>query len=53
MDVFTGGMTPELLWGTQSGADFESEEGIESCDIFATAMQNLFNVGRVIIDYLR
>ncbi len=53
MDVFTGGMTPELLWGTQSGADFESEEGIESCDIFATAMQNLFSVGKVMIDFLR
>lgn len=50
MDVFTDGATPESLWGTQSGAAFDSDDGMESADIFATAMENNFRVGRTVID---
>lgn len=50
LDIFTDGMTPETLWGTQAGAAFDSDDGAESADIFATAMRNHFCVGKKIID---
>ncbi len=52
IDVFTSGLTPESLWGTQSGAAFDSDDDMESADIFAVAMQNLFQVGKKVIDAL-
>lgn len=50
MDVFADGITPEMLWGTNKGAAFDSDGGLESGDIFATAMENLFKVGSKVID---
>ena len=50
MDVFMLGATPESLWGNAEAAALASEESIEAADIFATAMKNNFNVGRIIID---
>lgn len=50
MDVFSSGITPESLWGPESDDHIASKNGLESVDIFETAMQNCFNVGRVIID---
>lgn len=50
MDVFTNGSTPENLWGKQAGAVFSADGDMESADIFDTAMQNHFRVGKRIID---
>ena len=50
MDVFSTGVTPESLWGSESDDHIASENSLESVDIFETAMQNCFNAGRVIID---
>ncbi|MBQ3518714.1 MAG: hypothetical protein IJA31_05270 [Clostridia bacterium] len=50
MSVFTSGLTPETLWGTQSGAAFDSDDDPEAADIFPIAMQNLFTVGKKVID---
>ncbi len=52
MDVFTSGLTPESLWGTQSGAAFDSDDDREALDIFPAAMENLFCVGKKVIDAL-
>ena len=51
MDVFMLGMTPENLW--ENGAEattLASADNVEAADIFETAMNNNFVVGRVIID---
>ena len=50
MDVFVGGVTPEMLWGEKTDDDPASEESMESVDIFQTAMNNCFRVGRILID---
>ena len=50
MDVFTPGVTPETLWGDQSDDSIASDDSEESADIFATAMDNNFKVGKIIID---
>lgn len=50
MDVFPTGVTPEMLWGTASDDHLASEESMESVDIFATAMENCFVTGIVLID---
>ena len=50
MDVFTGSMTPESLWGTKSDDELASEDSEESADIFPVAQENNFKVGKVLID---
>ncbi len=51
MDVFMLGATPESLWDPDyEAASLASEDNVEAADIFATAMENNFNVGRVVID---
>ena len=50
MDVFPSGVTPEMLWGTETEDHLASEGSMESVDIFATAMQNCFSAGKVLID---
>ncbi len=50
MDVFPAGMTPEMLWGADVDDHVASENGIESVDIFETAMKNCFTVGKVLVD---
>lgn len=46
--VFMGGATPENSWS--EGIAFFSEDNTETSDIFNTAMENNFRVGRVVID---
>ena len=50
MDVFAPGVTPEKLWGSKSDDELASDDSDESFDIFATAMENNFKVGRIIIE---
>ncbi len=50
MDVFMLGATPESLWGGAEALTLSSAENVEAADIFATAMKNNFDVGRIIID---
>jgi purine nucleoside permease len=50
LDVFMNGMTPEALWAADLGHGIAAEESVESADIFATAMENEFRVGRILID---
>lgn len=51
MDVFMLGVTPESLWDPDYNATtLDSEDSVEAADIFATAMENNFKVGKVIID---
>lgn len=50
MDVFMNGMTPEALWDADLGHGIATENSEESADIFATAMENEFKVGKRIID---
>ena len=51
MDVFMLGATPESLWSLSETAESPaSEKNTETADIFPTAMENTFAVGRVIID---
>ena len=52
MDVFTFGDTPETLWADAESTTIANEENVEAADIFATAMKNNFDVGRVIIDLI-
>ncbi len=47
MDVFMNGTTAESLWS--SDESLASDESVESADIFATAMENNFKVGSVVI----
>ena len=53
MDVFTSGVTPEILWGAGSDDHLASEDSMESVDIFETAMRNCFTAGKVLIDALQ
>ena len=50
MDVFISGTTPERLWGTSAADSIATDESEESVDIFQTAMENNFKVGKIIID---
>ncbi len=50
MDVFMNGASPESLWDPNFQDSLASESSVESADIFATAMENNFKVGSVIID---
>ena len=50
MDVFMLGATPESLWGDATAMTIASAENVEAADIFATAMKNNFEVGRIIVD---
>ena len=50
MDVFMMGDTPESLWDTGFSEKATSGNDGESFDIFVTAMQNNFKVGRTIIE---
>ncbi len=51
MDIFLKGESPENLW--LSGTYFSEkviEENSETVDIFAPGMENLFDVGQIVID---
>lgn len=53
MDVFMNGATPESLWDPdyeEYEESLASDESVEAADIFATAMENNFKVGSVVID---
>ena len=50
MDVFMKGMTPENLWGEEKDAELASGESEQTADIFETAMENNFKVGKIVID---
>lgn len=50
MDVFMNGATAESLWDPQYNETLASEENVEAADIFATAMENNFKVGSVVIN---
>ena len=49
MDVFMNGANPEYLWAGVEDS-LASESSVESADIFATAMENNFKVGSVVVD---
>ena len=51
MDVFMAGAAPESLWG-DGEMPLSSEDSPEAADIFAVAMKNNFDVGRIIIDWI-
>ena len=45
------GVTPEGLWDpTRTDESLSDEDSIEAADIFATAMENNFKVGSVVVD---
>ena len=51
MDTFMLGATPESLWDSgHVNSDVSNENSEEYIDIFATARENNFIVGRTIID---
>ncbi len=50
MDTFPAGVTPEILWGPDTGDHIASDDSLESVDIFQTAMQNCFAAGKVLIE---
>ncbi len=50
MDVFMNGDTPDSLWDPDSIEDIASETNAETADIFNTARENNFLVGKRIID---
>lgn len=51
VDVFTDGAAPESLWGQKFDfIDAISESNEETLDIFSPAMENLFRVGKTVID---
>jgi purine nucleoside permease len=51
MDTFMLGATPESLWDPEhDNSDVSNENSEEYIDIFATARENNFIVGRTIID---
>ena len=51
MDVFMAGAAPESLWG-DGEMPLSSEDSPEAADIFASAMKNNFDTGRIIIDWI-
>ncbi len=51
MVVFMNGVTPEGLWDPSRVTDsLSDEDSIEAADIFATAMENNFKVGSVVVN---
>ena len=51
MDTFLNGETPERLWlGGTYFSDKVTEENSETLDIFVPGMENLFDIGKIIID---
>lgn len=52
MDVFLDGDSPEKLWNEADFVSTVTEENSETSDIFETAMNNNFRVGRAIIEKL-
>ena len=52
MDVFMLGDTPETMWADAENTTLANDENVEAADIFATAMKNNFDVGRIIIDLI-
>lgn len=50
MDVFMNGATAESLWDPNFDESLASEDSVESADIFATARENNFKVGKVVVD---
>ena len=50
MDVFMNGTNPENLWAGIVDDSLSDEDSIEAADIFATAMENNFKVGRIVVD---
>jgi purine nucleoside permease len=50
MDVFMNGASAASLWDPNFDESLASESSVESADIFATAMENNYKVGSVIID---
>ena len=49
-DEFMNGATPESLWDPNFDDSLASESSVESADIFATAMENNYKVGSVVVD---
>ena len=49
-DEFMNGATPESLWDPNFDESLASESSVESADIFATAMENNYKVGSVVVD---
>ena len=49
MDVFMNGANPEYLWAGVEDS-LASEDSVEAADIFATAMENNFKVGSIVVD---
>ncbi len=50
MSVFMYGASPEVLWGGAVEDSLSDENSVEAADIFATAMENNFKVGSVVVD---
>ena len=50
MDVFINGSTAESLWDTSTQHTIISQDNEEAVDIFPVAMENNFNVAKVVID---
>lgn len=50
MDVFMNGASPESLWDPNFDESFASDDSVEAADIFATAMENNYKVGSVVIN---
>ena len=50
MDVFMPDVSPESLWSEAEAEQLTEENSTEAADIFATAMKNNFEVGRIVID---
>ncbi len=51
LDTFLKGESPELLWNKDQDYDKKlSEDNSETLDIFRPGMENLFDVGRILID---
>lgn len=48
MDVYMNGDTPESLWGVSKSLGIEDSN--ETLDIFETAMENNYKVGKIVID---
>ena len=44
------GASPESLWDPNFDESLASEDSVEAADIFATAMENNFKVGSVVVN---
>ena len=51
LDVFMPGVTPESLWGGEERS-LSDGSSVEAADIFGTAMRNVFDVSRILIDLI-